>query len=156
MEYIEVGGAPAEESCAQVGQPYYPETSRRECKVFIRMLQRLFPIPDGLQVRYVTRSSQHEFGTYREVAIAYDDSGDPQAAEAAAEFAFAVERGTPSHWDTVSRYELCWFERKEAYSNAVQEGRLTFDELPPQFRTTNPPSLPADVSLREMLEAHPI
>ena len=40
-DFIPIGPAPSEEPCAQVGDPDYPERSRRECRVFLRMLLRL-------------------------------------------------------------------------------------------------------------------
>jgi hypothetical protein len=80
MEYIELGPVPAGEPCAQVGTDNYLAHSMRECEVFRRMLDRVFPIPEGLPVKYVVRSHPHDFGTYREVSVRYS-SDDPAACE---------------------------------------------------------------------------
>lgn len=155
MEHVEIGPTPAGESCAQVGQADYPERSRRECLVFKRMLQRLFPVPDGLNVRYVTRSHQHDYGTYREVAVEY--GGDSvSSCEAAAEFALHVERNTPDTWDTVSTYELAWFERKDAISRAVRAGEMDLSAVPSHYGNAEPPALAAESSFRELIEAFPL
>ena len=60
MNYIELGPVPACEECAQAGADNYEQTARRECLVFRRMLSRLFPVPDGLDARYMTRRYPHE------------------------------------------------------------------------------------------------
>lgn len=90
MEYIELGPVPAGESCAQVGTGNYLASSMRECEVYRRMLARVFPIPDGLRVKYVVRSHPHDFGPYREVSIGFVDD-----LRAAVDFAYQVESALP-------------------------------------------------------------
>jgi hypothetical protein len=102
MEYIELGPVPAGEPCAQVGTDNYLARSMRECEVFRRMLERVFPIPEGLSVKYVVRSHPHDFGTYREVSVRYS-SGDPVACD----FAFQVESSVPDGWDLTARCSAC-------------------------------------------------
>lgn len=151
MQFIEIGPVPGEENCAQVGSPDYAEASLRECEVFRRMLYRLFPVPEGLPVAYVGRTHPHDFGNYREVSIRYDDANNE-----AVEFAYEVERSAPASWDSIARYELAWYERKQAYDVAVREQRLRLDEVPPQFGTLTPPSLPPNASFSEMLASNPL
>lgn len=71
MNYIELGPVPAEESCAQVGAPDYERNARRECGVFRRMLERLFPVPEDVDARFTVRQYPHDFGSYFEVCVAY-------------------------------------------------------------------------------------
>ncbi len=99
MKYIDLGPTPAEETCAQVGSDGYEARARLECAVYIRMLDRLFPIPQGLGVRYAIRRYPHDFGAYWEVGVGYEDVGS--AAEASCEFAFSVERCVPDLWDPI-------------------------------------------------------
>jgi hypothetical protein len=48
-DYLTLGPVPSEETCAALGiDPDFPEKSRRECRVFKRLLQRLFPVPQGV------------------------------------------------------------------------------------------------------------
>ena len=151
MPYIEIGPVPGEENCAQVGSSDYTEASLRECEVFRRMLARLFPVPAGLPVAYVGRMHPHDFGNYHEVSIRYDDS-DSQAVE----FAYEVERSAPGEWDAIARYELAWYERKQAYDLAVREQRLRAEEVPPAFSTSDPPSLPTNAGFAELLASNPL
>jgi hypothetical protein len=142
MQYIDLGPVPAGESCAQVGSDGYEARAQRECAVYKRMLQRLFPVPKGLGVRYAVRRHLHDFGGYFEVSVGYEASG--ATAEASCEFAFNVERCSPEQWDPIARYELMWFEQHERHH------ALTGISRP------EPPLLPAGTSLQELLAAHPL
>lgn len=150
MDYIELGPTPAYEDCAQVGADDYAEHSRRECNIFKRMLERLFHVPDGLDVCYVVRTHPHDFGSYREVAVRY------AGGQKAYEFALHVEGHMPEEWDAIAKYELAWYERKHAYAAAVREGRLQPQEVPPHYGTPNPPSLSAGLSFSELMAAYPL
>ncbi len=151
MNFIELGPVPANENCAQVGSPDDAEASRCECKVFCRMLERLFPVPMGLPVSYVTRTHAHDFGDYREVSIQYgSDNG------AAADFAHQVEISVPDEWDAIARYELVWYERRSAYLRAQRDGSPAPDEIPLSYRGAEPPSLPTGTPFAELLAAHPL
>jgi hypothetical protein len=101
MEYIELGPVPAGEPCAQIGADNYLARSMRECGVYRRMLERVFPRPESLPVKYVVRTHPHDFGAYREVSVGYcaDD-------RAACDFAFQVEASLPETWDPIARQEL--------------------------------------------------
>ena len=149
MEYIELGPVPAGETCAQFGTDNYLSRSMRECEFFRRMLARVFPIPEGLPVKYVVRSHLHDFGAYREVSIRYDEA-DGQAVE----FAYEAERSVPAEWDAIARYELAWHERMRACEQAMQEKPLQTDEVPTHYGTPEPPSLPASSPLPELLTTH--
>ena len=131
IQFIHLGAAPCEEACAQVGQADYPERSQRECLVFQRMLQRLYPVPDGASLK--VKSFAHDYGRYREVCVCYDDED-----EAASAYAFQLEGETPCEWDAIARYELLWHERKTCFSAAAARG-----EIPAQY-LGDFPALPAD------------
>ena len=64
----------ARQQGAQVGRADYDERSRRECRVFLRMLERLYPLADDVPARFTVRSFPHDFGAYREVCVRYDDT----------------------------------------------------------------------------------
>lgn len=100
IDYLNIGSAPADESCAQVGNPEYPEKSRRECQAFLHQLKRqLGDPPTG--VRFTIKTFPHDFGEYREVCVTFDDN-----IEEAVEYAFKAEREMPEKWDEKSRKEL--------------------------------------------------
>lgn len=102
-ELFYLGSAPASEDCAQVGQPDYPERSRRECKAFKNLLHRACPIPDDLKdhVRYKTHVESHSYGVTREVVVAV--LGFKAGAW---DFALNVEETCPLEWDEEARKEL--------------------------------------------------
>ena len=97
---ITIGSTPSDEQCAQVGAPDYSEKSRAECLAFKHQLERVFPnSPDGTY--FTVKSFPHDFGTYREVVLFYDDDNDESV-----EFAFDVESNSPSNWDDEAKKEL--------------------------------------------------
>lgn len=156
MNYIELGPVPAGEECAQAGADNYEETARRECLVFRRMLSRLFPVPDGLDARYVTRRYPHELGPYFEVCVRYSALCANGRSDQAADFAYAVERDAPVNWDAIATYELAWFAKRDAYSKAVRAGELTQADVPQHYQGSEPSQLPAGSKpLAELLPANP-
>ena len=114
MEYIELGPVPAGEPCAQVGTDSYLARSMRECEVFRRMLDRVFPIPESLPVKYVVRSHTHDFGTYREVSVRYCGGN-----QAASDFAYQVESAMPDCWDSTALQELANLQMRHAEPQVV-------------------------------------
>ena len=92
-DYIELGQAPCEEACSQVGDPDYPEKSRAECRRFIELIRKVLGTePPGAHLKL--RSFEHDFGTYREV-VCYYDEGNEQARE----YAMLCEAKAPTHWE---------------------------------------------------------
>ena len=62
VETIEIGSAPCDEQCAQVGESNYPERSRAECRAFINQIKRVMgEPPEG--VGLFIKSNAHDFGT---------------------------------------------------------------------------------------------
>ena len=99
-DFIDVGCAPTHENCAQVGSDDYYERARRECRVYIGQLRRLFgDEPDGAHLSI--KSNPHDFGTYLSVVCYYDDCHP-----ASADYAFRCESESPQHWDNQARQEL--------------------------------------------------
>ncbi len=149
MEYIELGPVPAGESCAQVSTDNYLATSMRECQVYRRMLARVFPIPEGLPVKFVVRSHPHDFGPYREVSIGFADGN-----QAAVDFAYQVESALPESWDVVALYELTWFRRRDESFKAAREGALPGEGEPRPYATSSVPQMQS--TARDLLPAHPL
>lgn len=101
-DYLTLGASPCNESCAQVGQPDYPERSRAECRAWLHQLERALPYPsDDVPAYFTVKTFAHDFGSYREVVVKYDPGND-----AACTFAFAAEEETPGEWDDEARAEL--------------------------------------------------
>ncbi len=106
-EYIELGGAPYGEECAQVGAPDYWDRANKECRTYIRQLFRLlndngYPedtLPEGFNL--VVKSHSHDYGTYYEVACRFNGE-----CERSCDIATWLENNSPEKWDEVSLREL--------------------------------------------------
>lgn len=91
-DYLSLGCAPTDEDCAQVGSDDYGPRSRRECRAFVRALRKKFgPEPEG--ARICVKKFPHDFGSYREVVVEYDDDN-----EEALQYALKVEDDLPKTW----------------------------------------------------------
>lgn len=99
-DYLTIGSAPADEECAQVGEPDYGNKARRECRAYIAQLRREFGRePEGANL--VTRFFPHDSGTYLEVVCYYEDDV-PESVE----YAYRLERDALPNWDTQAAAEL--------------------------------------------------
>ena len=97
---IDLGPAPSEEDCAQVGREDYPERARRECRAYLSQLRRLLgDEPDG--ARLSVNSNPHDFGSYLSVVCHYDPDQP-----ASVDYAFRCEGQGPREWDDPARQEL--------------------------------------------------
>jgi len=95
-DYIDLGSAPANEDCAQLGAPDYYEKARAECTRFIQLLRRTFgDEPEG--ARLAIKSNAHEWGNYYSVVCYFDDEF-----AGAREYAFRLENDIPAYWDAAS------------------------------------------------------
>ena len=150
IDHISIGAAPCEEDCAQAGRPDYEERSRRECFIFLRMLERWYPAPNA-KAWLDVKSFAHDHGRYREVCACFDDED-----QAAREYAYRLERETPPEWDAIARYELLWLERKEHFSRAVIRGEITGDEIPAPYLPRDFPALPAGKTFTELCASFPL
>lgn len=93
-DWIDLGTAPTEEPCAQVGSDTYYQEVRAECRRFIALLKRVFPnIPEG--VTYSIKAERnHDAGTYYTVAINYEVGNEVHW-----EYVSKVESETPELWE---------------------------------------------------------
>lgn len=102
LETLEIGSAPADEECCQVGSPDYDERGRIECNIFLSQLRRAYyshfrkAVPTGLRLH--VKSNPHDFGTYYEVAASFNPR-DTEALEAA----YWFENNSPTKWDSDSK-----------------------------------------------------
>ena len=92
-DYLEIGPGPADEDCAQVGDPDYAQKARTECRRFIDLIRKkLGPEPAGAML--TTRWNDHDFGSYLEVVCKYD-----RYLDAAIDYAFRCEAEAPTRWE---------------------------------------------------------
>ena len=92
-DYLSIGSSPADEDCVQVGTENYAARARQECSRYIELLRLKFgPEPKGAEL--VVKGFPHDFGTYYEVVVWYDDND-----RAGLEYALLLEGNAPATWD---------------------------------------------------------
>jgi hypothetical protein len=100
-DYLELCSVPINEPCAGVGSDDYTRRARLECRAFINQLERAFPEAMDAGLYFRTKANGHDFGTYYEVQVIYDDDDEIQT-----EWAFVIEGTLPEYWDDDARLEL--------------------------------------------------
>lgn len=131
-ELSQLAPVPIDEPCARIGSADYDARSTVECRVFLRMLERLFPVPDEADAFLVVRQFPHEFGMYREVCVKYRGH-DGRV------YATRVENELPQHWDEIAAAELRWYEKNLAFQQAVSANSLSPGDVPQPYRGNHPP-----------------
>lgn len=99
--YITLGPTPAGECCEQIGPNCNYDRMKKECRVYIHQLERMFPDAEKSNARFAVMSFPHDFGTYKEVVVKYDEM-----VEDSVNFAFHVESNLPEEWDDEALDEL--------------------------------------------------
>lgn len=100
-DYFELATTvPNDEPCAQVGSDNYMVNARMEANAFRDQIYRVFgEPPSGTGIRI--NANAHDFGTYLDLQIVYDDGND-----ASCDWAFGVEGNLPQTWDEEARRQL--------------------------------------------------
>ena len=99
--YLYLGPTPLEEDCAQVGQNGYRQQAEKELTAFVNQLYRQFTEAQEKNVLFKIRWEQHDFGTYGEVVVLYDEDDRDSV-----EYAFNTEINQPEFWDEEALKEL--------------------------------------------------
>ena len=95
-----IGSSPINEDCAQVGSKDYATRAKKECKVYLNQLIRTHGAPPTGAFLAI-KGFGHDFGTYYEVVVIYDEE-----IEKAVDYAFLLEGNAPENWDNISLQEL--------------------------------------------------
>lgn len=96
----DIGCSPNNEECAQVGSEDYYDRAMKECRAYLNQLQRAYPNPpDGVRLKIV--SHPHDFGTYHEVAVVYDDENEKHC-----DYVFGNLENGCEYWDDEAKKEL--------------------------------------------------
>lgn len=91
-DYMTLGPTPSAEECIGVGDPLYHTAGREEVKRFRQMLEAMYPEPP-YGAYFAVKSFPHDFGTYRDVCVIFDDDDEEATA-----FAYHLEANTPETW----------------------------------------------------------
>ena len=114
-DYLSLSSSPCDEPCVQLGSENYEAESLKECARYRDLLVKRFGGIDELDkrgVRFSTKSFPHEYGSYREVVVIFDDE-DEDAVEAACH----IENNLPQNWDdeTVIGFEQVDLLKQEGF-----------------------------------------
>jgi hypothetical protein len=91
--YFCLGPSPAEEDCAQVGEPDYREKAVAECARYIQLVRATIgPEPEG--ARLSVKWFEHDFGAYCEVVCYFNID-----IEEAVKYAQRCEEDAPATWE---------------------------------------------------------
>jgi len=71
MDYLVIGS----NGFAQVGDPAYFTKAKIELRILLEFLQANYPVPDEFASKayYYIKAFNHDFGTYHEIAVIFDD-----------------------------------------------------------------------------------
>ena len=115
MDHLDLGSAPADEQCAQVGiDENYELHAKRECRALIHQLKRLCGDPPP-GARFRLMANPHDFGTSHSVVIDFDPNDEDAVA-----YAYRCDEESPSEWDSDARLELDAERHREAAPGEVR------------------------------------
>jgi hypothetical protein len=101
-DYLDLSPTPVGEPCALV-EPTgdYLQRMKAECRAFAHQLERTFPQAIEAGCSFRIKSNPHDFGSYLEVQVRFDDDDEHQT-----HWAFMIENELPETWDDQARAEL--------------------------------------------------
>ena len=96
IDYVELGPAPVNEDCQQVGNNYNKTLAKEECARYMNLLNTLFPKSERPSEEniFMLKSFTHDFGKYYEVVLLYDDEN-----EESEKYAYDVQDDMPLTWE---------------------------------------------------------
>lgn len=100
-DYITLGPTPCAENCAQVGDINYKRRATLEMDAYINQLERMFPNSSSDGLSFQKKWFNHDFGTYGEVVVVYNDDDYDATVHA-----IRIENNLPDYWDEAALDEL--------------------------------------------------
>jgi len=119
-EYLDIGSSPVDEPCAQLGTEEYLSRVRLELWAYRNQMERLWAVrlAEEPDMHFGVRANQHDFGTYHELVIHYDDEFETQA-----NLAIEMQNESPATWDA------------EAVAWLRDHGYGKYEPADPRYRT---------------------
>lgn len=116
LDYLTLETTPTDETCVQVGEEGYYSRMMDEAHKYATMLRGRFV---GFnKVSFGVKTFPHDFGTYAEVVVKYNDTDDIASAQA-----LAVEDNLPRLWNDTTVVD--WEIIKDDY---LDKGDSIFDD----------------------------
>jgi hypothetical protein len=111
---LSLGGNPPDEDCVQVTKGNYSAVQRQETEAYKRALIKfLGEPPEG--VRFKITNNPHDFGSYYDLVVIFDDDDEAQT-----KYAFACESDGPATWEDAGM-KVSWDRNGDDYSNFLVE-----------------------------------
>ena len=102
LDYLNLGPTPVNEDCAQVGSDNFREQCNKEMDAYIDQLKRMYPeVANYKGMSFKKHWQQHDFGSYGEVIITYDDEDEEEET-----LALKVEWNLPRNWDEIAKEKI--------------------------------------------------
>jgi len=118
IDFLELGPVPADEESLQVGTPQYIKYWPAEADRYRLLLtERFKDILEHVDVHIHVRNFPHDFGTYHELIVLYDDS-----VEGEVEAAIFIENNLPLTWDDKKKFTMEDLKGSNSNNDAI-----TFD-----------------------------
>ncbi len=126
MDYLCVGS----NGYAQVGDPLYLEKNAVEMNYLYQFIREKFPIPERLQTlcRFAVKAFSHDFGTYHEIVLHYDDitieaepENNPLLTMTEKELEEYFDKPLPESDQTLSDIFWNWFNEVESFDLESEE-----------------------------------
>ncbi len=122
MDYLVVGS----NGFAQVGDPDYFTKAKIELRILLEYFQANYPVPDEFASKayYSTKAFSHDFGTYHELVVIFDD----QYLSALEESKIELENELfDKFWDWFNTVESVDMESEELTRQIRQSYQKTLD-----------------------------
>lgn len=130
MDYLNVGS----NGFAQVGNEHYFAKSKVEMKHLLELIRDKFPIPEQLKMlcRFASKSFPHDFGTYHEIVLHFDDdaiddgydeedNGFPFVTEEELKNCFDNDPTVPQSPPSLHDIFWDWFHQVETFDMETEE-----------------------------------
>lgn len=103
-DYLTLGSTPSNEDCAQVGNSDYGIRSKIETTAYKNQLYRIFPeVLNSKTLSFSIKIFQHDFGSYKEVVINYDDDNEEEYNNIVIT---KIDKNIPEDWDEEALKEI--------------------------------------------------
>ena len=93
LNWESLGPTPAGESCVGIGDDDYAHKAGSEIRKYRELMKMKFPDTGKYGCEFRRKSFRHDFGTYYELVITFDDSRTESS-----EYAYFVEGKLPEYW----------------------------------------------------------
>ncbi len=111
-DYLSLSCVPCDEEWP-TGPDVTSDQQRGTLVRYLNQLRHRFPVPEGVRARFKIKSFPHDFGSYEEVCVLFDDDQLE-----AGSFAYFCDANCPARWDDE---QVLVFDPKAEQEEAANE-----------------------------------